>query len=167
MCRRQRLSSRIDSNQFQTAGNAAFDGNGGLSAIESIGNERNQFFVGLAIDRRGFDLREPSTVRRLFERTQTRVGLDLHPDKYRRGCHRGSQSDEPMIAKRRRSRPNHQADRHAATVGATESATVSEHGLENTTVRSEDSKFRRIPRVDRSVPSRGPARPRGPIARTL
>ena len=34
----RRYSSDLDSYQFQTAGRAALDGNGGLAAVESTGN---------------------------------------------------------------------------------------------------------------------------------
>jgi hypothetical protein len=94
-------SSGLDSYTFYPAGSATLYGNSGLTAMESTGNKGNEFFVGLAINRGGLELREPSAVFGLFQRAQPRVGFDSHLNKYGPGCHR---LEALQFLKRRRSR---------------------------------------------------------------
>ena len=48
-------------NQLCTRGRATLEGDGRLATAEVTSNERQQLFVRLAVDRRGFELRKPST----------------------------------------------------------------------------------------------------------
>jgi len=47
----------LNSYQLGTTRSATLDGNGRPMATKSSCNKRNQLIVGLAVDRRGFDLR--------------------------------------------------------------------------------------------------------------
>ena len=51
----------LDPNQLGTSGRTTLEGYGRLAAAEVTSNEREQFFVRPAVDRRGFELRQPST----------------------------------------------------------------------------------------------------------
>jgi hypothetical protein len=51
------------------------------------GNKPDEFFIGLAVDWPGFELREPDTTFRLLQRANTSVGLDLYLNYERLACH--------------------------------------------------------------------------------
>jgi len=72
-------------NQLEFAGCSALDGHGGFGAAEVACNERNEFFIRLAVYGWSLQLREPRTFRCLSELAGPGVGLhfDLKGDR----CH--------------------------------------------------------------------------------
>ena len=64
----------FDAHQLCTSGRATLEGDGRLATAEVTSNECEQLFVRLAVNRRRFELREPSTILGLRQEGRTVTG---------------------------------------------------------------------------------------------
>ena len=82
----------FDVHQLYSPGRPGSNRDLGFAPIELPRNQRNEFFVGLAIHRECFHPRQPGAVAHFLEHGDARIGLDLDlDDLHLRGVQAGQQ----------------------------------------------------------------------------